>query len=96
MSTLAFTGPVSLDTFAGHRQQGEDAIAAAAGGALTVDLGEMATTSSLVVALLAAWYRAAEDAGCAVRFANLSADLRLIVEFSGLAGVLPIDDAAER
>jgi ABC-type transporter Mla MlaB component len=96
MATLALTGPVSLDSFADHRQQGEAAIAAAAGGTLTVDLGELASTSSLVVALLAAWYRAAEDAGCAVHFANLSADLRLIVEFSGLAGVLPIDGAAKR
>lgn len=96
MSTHTLAGPVSLDTFADHRQQGEAAIAAAAGESLIVDLGELRATSSLVVALLAAWFRAAEDAGCAVRFANLSADLRLIVEFSGLAAVLPIDAAAER
>ncbi|MEM1231192.1 MAG: STAS domain-containing protein [Pseudomonadota bacterium] len=96
MNTHIVSGPVSLETFATARQAGEAAIAAAGGEPLTFDMSRLESTNSLAVALLTAWFRAADSAGCEVRFADLSAELRQVVEFSGLADVLPIAAAPER
>ena len=53
-----------------------------------VDLGSLERASTVTVAVLLAWYRAAHFHDKSIVFVNLSSDLRNIVRFSGLDSVL--------
>ncbi len=64
------------------------ALIEAATTAVRVDLGGLERASTITVAVLLAWYRAARSNDKAIEFVNLSSDLRNIVRFSGLDPVL--------
>ncbi|MGI9324936.1 MAG: STAS domain-containing protein [Pseudomonadales bacterium] len=87
-------GEVNLQTFSEQRRAGEQAIAAAAGrpgATIDFDFGGVQAANSLSVALMTAWFRFAQTQGCEMRILPLPQGLQLIVEFSGLSSVLPLD-----
>lgn len=73
------------------RKEGEVAITAA-GDPVVVDLSGIENGNSAAVALLMAWFRAAQAQEKSIRFVGARAEIRNIVELSGLTAVLPIED----
>jgi len=92
-------GTVTFDDLMARREAGERAIADA-DAAVVFDLGGLDAGNSAAVALLMAWFRAAERDGKTVRFVRVPQQLRSILELSGMTGVLPLEetdsDASER
>jgi len=84
-------GTVTFDNLMERREAGEQAIAGAA-GELVFDLGGLEAGNSAAVALLMAWFRAADRQEKAVRFVGVPQELRSILDLSGMAGVLPLED----
>lgn len=82
-------GPVTFDNLAELRAQGEAAIAAADGRAV-VDLSGLESGNSVAVALMMAWFRAAELHDKAIAFAGVPDELSRIIALSGMADVLPL------
>ncbi len=79
---------VQFDNVSAVRRQGETLIREQPDNALVVRIGATTQGSSVTVALLLAWLRAARGDGKHLRFANVPDDLRNIIEFSGLTEVL--------
>jgi anti-anti-sigma factor len=69
------------------RQKG-NALIARADGEVTFDLGGLQRANSLTVAVLVDWYRTATLQQKGIVFANLSKEMRNIIEFSGLSDLL--------
>lgn len=86
-------GRVQFDNFVEHREKGEAAIETSAGD-VVIDLSGLEHSNTLAVALLTAWYRAAEQRGKSIRFVGVPGDLLDIIELSGLTEVLPVQGAA--
>ncbi len=78
---------VTFDQAARLQADGETRIAESAAD-IAVDFGGLRLANSLTVAIMLAWYRAAQRANKSIVFVNLSKELRNIVTFSGLAEVL--------
>ncbi len=87
-------GRVTFDNLIALREAGEDAIAGS-GDQTVVDVSGLESANSLAVALLMAWFRAAERLGKALSFTGLPDELISIIELSGMDAVLPIENAAE-
>jgi len=90
-------GSVTFEDLMDRRAAGEQTIAEAE-GEVVFDLGGLEAGNSAAVALLMAWFRAADHADKAVRFVNVPQALHSILELSGMTGVLPLeqtDDASE-
>lgn len=82
-------GPVTFHNLERIRKEGEVAIEAA-GERVNIDLSGLEQANSAAVALLMAWYRAAEGDGKAIAFVDAPVALVNIVELSGMTEVLPI------
>lgn len=82
-------GRVTFDNLLTLRREGEAAIAAA-GDHVVVDLGGLDNGNSAAVALLMAWYRAADERDKTIEFAAPPEELENIIELSGLDEVLPL------
>ncbi|HEX7036834.1 MAG TPA: STAS domain-containing protein [Pseudomonadales bacterium] len=91
-SDYRLSGRVQFSNFMKYREEGEAAIEAAANG-VVIDLSGLENGSSVAVALLTAWYRAAEQRGKSIRFVGVPVDLQDIIDLSGLTEVLPLDEA---
>lgn len=90
------TGRVRFANLMDIREAGEAAITAG-GDDVVVDLSGIENGNSAAVALLIAWYRAAESQDKSIRFVAAPAELENIVELSGLRDVLPLTaNGAER
>lgn len=85
-------GRVGFGNLMQIRKEGEAAIAAA-GDQVVVDLSGIENGNSAAVALLMAWFRAAEALEKSIRFVGARAEVRNIVELSGLTDVLPMEAA---
>ena len=92
-SNYQVVGRVDLGNLMQIREEGEAAIAAA-GDRVVVDLSRLENGNSAALALLMAWFRAAESQEKTIEFVGAPAELQNIVELSGLAGVLPLEGAA--
>jgi len=64
-----------------------------ADAAVRFDLAALRENNSVVVALLLAWVRRADQLGRSLLFVNVPADLRNIIELYGVSGILPLDGA---
>tara|TARA_Y100001933_G_scaffold21205_1_gene18139 strand:- start:2870 stop:3187 length:318 start_codon:yes stop_codon:yes gene_type:complete len=87
------TGAVTFDNLMEIRRAGEATIAEAEDG-VVFDLSGLENGNSAAVALLMAWFRAADRHDRAVAFAGAPAELVSIIELSGLTEVLPLEGAA--
>lgn len=74
------------------REAGEAAIDAG-GERVVIDLSGLENGNSAAVALLMAWYRAADAQDKSIRFVRAPVELENIIELSGLRDVLPIEAA---
>ena len=83
-------GRVGFDNLMRIREEGEAAIAAA-GPHVVMDLSRLDNGNSAAVALLMAWFRAAESEDKTIRFTAAPAELENFIELSGLTDVLPLD-----
>jgi phospholipid transport system transporter-binding protein len=83
-------GRVGFHNLVQIREAGEAAIAAAADG-VVIDLSALDNGNSAAVALLMAWYRAAEIQNKSIVFVAAPEELANIVELSGLTDVLPLE-----
>lgn len=88
------TGTVTFDNLMDIRRAGEAAIAEAADG-VTFDLSGLAQGNSAAVAVLMAWFRAADRQDKTVSFVGVPAELESIIELSGLTDVLPLERAPQ-
>ncbi|RJS94633.1 lipid asymmetry maintenance protein MlaB [Salinisphaera sp. Q1T1-3] len=61
-----------------------------AGHETVIDLGGVVRADSAGVALLLEWMRDARRAGTTLRFANAPAQMRAIIDFSGLGDVIDV------
>lgn len=86
-------GPVTFDNLMALRADGEAAITAAP-DAVRMCLDELDGGSSAAVALLVAWFRAASAQAKHIEFVNVPAEVRKIIELSGLTDVLPLAESA--
>lgn len=91
-SDYRLSGRVRFRNFKKYRGEGEAAIEAAPNG-VVIDLSGLEHSNSAAVALLMAWYRAAEQRDKSIRFVGVPVDLMDIVELSGLTEVLPVQGA---
>lgn len=82
-------GPVTVANLVDLRGAGEAAIEASEGRAV-VDLSGLEASNSLSVALLMAWFRAAERSGKELEFIGAPDELSSIIELSGMNEVLPM------
>jgi phospholipid transport system transporter-binding protein len=87
---LYVSGPVTL---ANATRLLEEARAPLAAGVSAVDLGEVTELDSSLLAVLFAWMREAREAGRALSFSRLPADLRSLAQLYGVAQLLPQDAA---
>ena len=85
---LMLGGSVDFHNFVEVRQRGEELLAEQTRS--EVHLGELDSANSTLVALLLAWFRFADRSGESIVFMDVPRDLRNIIEFSGLSGVLPL------
>ena len=91
---IRFTAdPVSWDNADQVREDVLELLRSSNSDQLTLDCATMVNANSVSVALLVAWHRFAVLHGRQVRFVNLNARLHEIIHFSGLAGLLAIDEA---
>jgi phospholipid transport system transporter-binding protein len=90
--TYRVQGQVSFDNLVRIRDEGELAMADA-GGRVVMDLSALENGNSAAVALLMAWFRAAENQDKSIVFVAAPTDLVSFVELSGLTDVLPLVDA---
>ena len=84
------SGRITFDNLADVRTAGEALIAGAPGGGVEFDCSGLEETSSLTVALLIAWQRAAGARDKSVAFKGTSRALRRIAAFSGLNDLLTL------
>lgn len=91
-SDFRVSGPVTFANVTGIRARGEAAIAAG-GDRVVLDVSGIEHGNSVALALLIAWFRAAEVAGKSIVFTGVPAELENIVELSGLTDVLPLQGA---
>lgn len=84
-------GNVTFDNLVNRREAGEQVIADAA-GEVVFDLGGLEGGNSAAVALLMAWFRAADRQHKTVRFVGVPPELRSILDLSGMTGVLPLEE----
>ncbi len=84
-------GRVGFDNLAEVREAGETRIRGFEGECIEFDCSGLEEASSVAVALLIAWQRAARAIGKSVVFRGASASLRNIAAFSGLSDILALD-----
>ena len=82
------SGAISFDNANALHAQGVAAIEGATAEPVVFDLSGVDATNSVTVALMMAWFRAADQAGKRVAFEGISSDLHKIIEFSGLSELL--------
>lgn len=82
-------GAVSFANMADLRSAGEALIGEAQGQKVAFDLSGLEEASTLAVALLVAWLRAAEGCGKSLAFRDAPPGLREIAAFSGVEEMLP-------
>jgi anti-anti-sigma factor len=87
-------GAVDFENFATVRADVEQVIEDEA--TVSVDLSGLNEANSLKVALLLAWFRAANRREGEVVFVDAPRDLRNIIDFSGLTELLPIGSGGVR
>ncbi len=85
------SGSVTFDNLAEIRRVGETRIREAQHGDIAFDCSGLEEASSVAVALLVAWHRAAGRCGKSVTFRGASLGLRNIAEFSGLGDLLSLE-----
>jgi len=85
-------GGVTFENLAEIRATGEELIRASGENTVEFDCSGLVEASSVAVALLIAWRRAARNCGKAVVFNGASLGLRNIVAFSGLSDILLLAD----
>ena len=83
------SGVVDFANLAEIRRIGEARINEAR-EALSIDLSRLEKANSAAVALLIAWFRAAEAHQMSIAFVEVPHELRNIIAFSGLDEVLPL------
>jgi phospholipid transport system transporter-binding protein len=83
---IVVSGALTLATVAGLLGEGKAAIA---GGARTVDLGEVGELDSSALALLLAWLREAKRHNAELGFTRLPEGLTTIAKLYGVAELLP-------
>lgn len=88
------TGIVTFDNLMAVRRAGEAAIGQADDGVI-FDLTGLEQGNSAALALLMAWFRAADRHSRTVSFVGLPTELESIIELSGLTDVLPVERAPE-
>ena len=88
------TGTITFDNLMDVRRAGEAAIADADDG-VTFDLSGLEHANSAAVAVLMAWFRAADRQDKTVSFVGVPAELESIIELSGLTDVLPVERAPQ-
>ena len=82
-------GAVSFANMTDLRSAGEALIGGAEGPEVAFDLSGLQEASTLTVALLVAWLRAAEGCGKSLAFRGAPPGLREIAAFSGVEDMLP-------
>jgi ABC-type transporter Mla MlaB component len=87
--TYRLSGRVTFDNLVQIREEGEAAIVGA-GDRAEIDLSGLEHGNSAAVALLMAWFRAAESLDKRIVFEAPPIELVNIVELSGLTDVLPL------
>ena len=85
------SGGITFGNFQEVRLAGEALIRESPHDTVEFDCSGLAEASSVAVALLIAWRRAAGGCGKTVAFRGASLGLRNIAAFSGLGGVLPLE-----
>ena len=85
------SGSVTFDNLAEFRRAGEALIREFGRGEVEFDCSGLEAASSVAVALLIAWRRAAGACGKSVTFKGASLGLRNIAAFSGLGEILPLE-----
>ncbi len=83
------SGVVDFDNLNEIRHVGEARIGEV-GESLSIDLSGLEVANSATVALLIAWFRAAEAQEKSIVFVEVPHELRNIIAFSGLDEVLPL------
>jgi phospholipid transport system transporter-binding protein len=90
--TYRVQGHVSYDNLVRIRDEGASAMADT-DGRVIMDLSALENGNSAAVALLMAWFRAAQNQDRSILFVAAPTDLVNFVELSGLTDVLPLVDA---
>jgi phospholipid transport system transporter-binding protein len=92
-SASAFRLPDSVryDNVLAVREAGERALDEAPDG-VEFSLAPLRESNSVVVALLLAWVRHARARSKSIRFVEVPADLRNIIELYGVTEILPLED----
>ena len=83
---------MNLENLLEHRRRGEAAIGAA-GTRVCIDLSGLTNGNSAALALLLAWCRAARAGDKALVFTGVPEKLRSIIGLTGMAELLPLEDA---
>ena len=83
------SGVIDFDNLTDIRRVGEARISEV-NETLRIDLSGLEQANSATVALLIAWFRAAEAQEKSVVFVEVPPELRNIIAFSGLEQVLPL------
>lgn len=84
-------GAVTFDNLDEVRRVGEALIGAAEAQTIEIDCSGLNEASSVAVALLVAWRRAAGASGKSIVFRGTSRALRDIASFSGVNGILALE-----
>lgn len=85
---LRLSGVLTLETAA----QALAASAAWPEAVSRIDLSAVERSDSAGVALLLEWWRRARERDVALRYLNAPAQMRAIIDVSGLADILPMDE----
>ncbi|MCZ6659021.1 MAG: STAS domain-containing protein [Gammaproteobacteria bacterium] len=83
------SGVIDFDNLTEIRRVGEARIGEVS-ESLSIDLSGLEKANSATVALLIAWFRAAEAQEKSIVFVEIRPELRNIIAFSGLDQVLPL------
>ena len=89
-ATLTLAGTLDFDSVLSLQQQGAQWIKDTAPAQFTLDLAAVSYSSSVGLALLLDWLRAAQRSGKQLRVSHMPADMLALVRVSGLESTLPL------
>ncbi len=85
---LSISGVLDFESVLDLDAKGQEWVAAAAPANCEIDLADVTYSSSVGIALVLGWMRAAQKAGKALSVKNVPADMLALVRVSGLDTVL--------
>ncbi|MDX1453928.1 MAG: STAS domain-containing protein [Gammaproteobacteria bacterium] len=87
-ASWSLAGPMTLETAAGLRVEGDDWLQAEAGAVRTLDLGKVTAVDSAAIALLLEWQRLARQRSLQLDVVNAPDRIRKIASISDLEAMI--------